>query len=94
MNTEPVKQTKLGLPTILAFLILASGLVSVWINTQVAIARIDTKVVELELRIRDNAEGNQKDINRLYFENRDDHKELKQSIKELGDMISKKKGSL
>jgi len=90
MTTQP-QQKRWSTSTIVSFLILAGGLVSVWINTQVAIARIDTKVMELELRIKDNSENNQKDLNRLYLENREDHKELKQSIKEIGDMLSKKR---
>ena len=90
MTTQP-QQKRWSTSAIVSFLILAGGLVSVWINTQVAIARIDTKVMELELRIKDNSDNNQKDLNRLYLENREDHKELKQSVKELGDMISKKR---
>jgi hypothetical protein len=93
MTTQP-QQKRWSTSAIISFLILAGGLVSVWINTQVAIARIDTKVMELELRIKDNSDNNQKDLNRLYLENREDHKELKQSVKELGDMISKRKGTL
>jgi len=93
MTTQP-QQKRWSTSAIISFLILAGGLVSVWINTQVAIARIDTKVMELELRIKDNSDNNQKDLNRLYLENREDHKELKQSVKELGDMISKRKGIL
>ena len=93
MTTQP-QQKRWSTSAIVSFLILAGGLVSVWINTQVAIARIDTKVMELELRIKDNSDNNQKDLNRLYLENREDHKELKQSVKELGDMISKRKGTL
>ena len=93
MTTQP-QQKRWSTSAIVSFLILAGGLVSVLINTQVAIARIDTKVMELELRIKDYSDNNQKDLNRLYLENREDHKELKQSVKELGDMISKRKGTL
>jgi len=92
--TQPTQARRLSTTQIVSFLVLLSGLISVWVNTQVAIARIDAKVIELELRIKDNSQDQQNDLNRLYIENREDHKELKQSVKELGDMISKRRGTL
>ena len=89
--TQSPQQKKMSMATIVSFLILLSGLVSVWVNTQVSIARIDAKVIELELRMKENTQEHQNDLNKLYMENREDHKELKQSVKELGDMISKKR---
>ena len=89
--TQSPQQKKMSTSSIVSFLILLSGLVSVWVNTQVSIARIDAKVIELELRMKENTQEHQNDLNKLYMENREDHKELKQSVKELGDMISKKR---
>ena len=89
--TQSPQQKKMSTSAIVSFLILLSGLVSVWVNTQVSIARIDAKVIELELRMKENTQEHQNDLNKLYMENREDHKELKQSVKELGDMISKKR---
>ena len=89
--TQAPQQKKMSTSSIVSFLILLSGLVSVWVNTQVSIARIDAKVIELELRMKENTQEHQNDLNKLYMENREDHKELKQSVKELGDMISKKR---
>jgi|GEM_PF-4551301 len=58
---------------IVTLIAMIGGLVTVWVNTKVKIATIDSKVLEIETRLDESMKSRKLELQKLYEENREDH---------------------
>jgi len=61
---------------IITLITMIGGLVTVWVNTKVKIATIDSKVLELEAKLDESMKSQKLELQKMYNENREDHQML------------------
>jgi len=61
---------------IITLITMIGGLVTVWVNTKVKIATIDSKVLELEAKLDESMKSQKLELHKMYNENREDHQML------------------
>lgn len=72
--TQFTKETKFGLTfgQLLSLIALIFGMIAAWVTINVRIATAETRIEQLEMGRQENA----RNIQQLYQDNREDHKEM------------------
>jgi len=72
---------------VISFLCLLGGVITVWVNTNVKIAKIETlvniKIAAMELAIATYIKSNTENIHESFAENKEEHKGISKEIKEI-----------
>ena len=88
----------LNFSQLLTIIIALGGVISVWVNTEIKLAKIEATIVLMQSSIEINYQSNKERYNIGFQENREDHlrlfgniQEVQNSIKELSVQIAKRK---
>jgi len=76
---------------IISVIVLFGGLVSVWVNTNVKIAKIETtvnlEVAAIKMQIATYINSNTATVQRSFDENKEEHRSIMNEVKEIRDSI-------
>jgi hypothetical protein len=77
---------------VISSLALLGGIITVWVNTNVKIARIDTtvtlKIAAIEMSIAAYIKSNSESLHSSFAENKEEHKNLILDVKEIRGMVT------
>ncbi|MCX6267041.1 MAG: hypothetical protein NTW16_06750 [Bacteroidetes bacterium] len=77
---------------IISFLCLLGGVITVWVNTNVKIAKIETtvniKIAAMEMSIAGYIKSNTENLHESFKENKEEHKTIGSEVKEIRAIVN------
>lgn len=83
---------------VISFLCLLGGVITVWVNTNVKIAKIETmvniKIAAMEMSIATYIKTNTENIHESFMDNKEEHKGISKEVKEITITVNEIKISI
>ena len=77
---------------IISFLCLLGGVITVWVNTNVKIAKIETtvniKIASMEMSIANYINSNSQNLHDSFADNKEEHRGIGQEVKEIREIVN------